>query len=127
MIRFLRPRKAQLLVLDDDTSMQKLVATLLRREGYGVEVVSSGSQAIEKIDRREYDALLLDVMTPTDGGFTVIRHLKETKPSLLGRVVLLTASPDSVLRSVASDIFGVVHKPFEPARLLETVSRVLAQ
>ena len=85
-----------MLVLDDDTSMQKLVSTLLRRAGYRVDVVSSGTQAIEKIGRR-YDALLLDVMTPTDGGFTVIRHLRESDPPMLKRVVLLTASPDSVL------------------------------
>lgn len=126
MIRFLRP-KSRLLVLDDDTSMQKLVAALLRREGYGVDIVSSGSQAIEKIRKHRYDAMLLDVMTPTDGGFTVIRHLKETNPALLGRVVLLTASPDSLLRSVAQDIFGVVRKPFEPAQLIATVSNVIAQ
>jgi len=126
MIQFLR-RKARLLVLDDDTSMQKLVAALLRREGHRVDIVSSGSQAIEQINRYAYDAMLLDVMTPTDGGFTVIRHLKEANPALLTRVVLLTASPESILRSVEGDIFGIVHKPFEPAQLIETISRVLAR
>lgn len=126
MIRLLR-RKARLLVLDDDTSMQKLVAALLRREGYAVDIVSSGSQAIEKIGRHKYDALLLDVMTPTDGGFTVIKHLKEADPSLLARVVLLTASPDSLLRGMKGDIYGVVRKPFESTKLVETVARVLAQ
>ena len=71
--------------------------------------------------------MLLDVMTPTDGGFTVIRHLRQTNPSLLKRVVLLTASPESILRGVEHDIFGIVHKPFEPARLIETVARAIAQ
>jgi CheY-like chemotaxis protein len=120
-------RKASVLLLDDDTSLQKLVATLLRREGLRVDVVSSGTQALEKIERQNYDALLLDVMTPTDGGFTVIRHLKEANAPLLKRVVLLTASPVSVLRDVKRDIFAIVHKPFDPADLVETVARVLAQ
>jgi CheY-like chemotaxis protein len=120
-------RKARVLLLDDDTSLQKLVATLLRREGHRVDVVSSGTQALEQIEKQDYDVLLLDVMTPTDGGFTVIRHLKETNPSLLKRVALLTASPVSVLRDVKSDIFGIVHKPFEPADLVETVARIVAQ
>jgi CheY-like chemotaxis protein len=126
MIRILK-RKARVLVLDDDTSMQKLVATLLRRDGHRVDVVSSGSQAIEKIATQDYDALLLDVMTPTDGGFTVIRHLKELKPALLRRVILLTASPESVLRAVEGDIFGIVHKPFEADELLEAVAKVMAE
>ena len=76
-------RKARVLLLDDDTSLQKLVATLLRREGHRVDIVSSGTQALEHLERQSYDALLLDVMTPTDGGFTVIRHLKEANPLLL--------------------------------------------
>lgn len=120
-------RKARVLLLDDDTSLQKLVATLLKREGHRVDVVSSGTQALEKIKGQDYDAMLLDVMTPTDGGFTVIKHLKEARPELLQRVLLLTASPLSVLRGVQRDIFGIVSKPFEPAELIETVARVLAQ
>jgi CheY-like chemotaxis protein len=120
-------RKARVLLLDDDTSLQKLVATLLRREGHRVDIVSSGTQALEQIEKQDYDALLLDVMTPTDGGFTVIRHLKEANPPLLKRVVLLTASPVSVLREVKRDIFGIVHKPFDPADLVETVARIVAQ
>ncbi len=125
MIR--RKRKARVLLLDDDTSLQKLVATLLRREGHRVDIVSSGTLALEHIERQVYDVLLLDVMTPTDGGFTVIRHLKEANPPLLKRVILLTASPVSVLRDVKRDIFGIVHKPFDPAELVETVARVVAQ
>ena len=126
MIRLLK-NKARVLVLDDDTSLQKLVATLLQRAGHRVDVVSSGSQALEKIAKTSYDALLLDVMTPTDGGFTVIRHLRETNPPMLKRVVLLTASPESVLRGVEKDIFGIVHKPCEAAHLIETVARTIAQ
>ena len=126
MIQFLKT-KARVLVLDDDTSLQKLVSTLLRRQGYRVDVVSSGSLALEKIKSHRYDAMLLDVMTPTDGGFTVIRHLREVDPPMLKRVVLLTASPDSVLRGVSQDIFAIVHKPFEAAQLLATVAQTIEQ
>jgi CheY-like chemotaxis protein len=120
-------RKARVLLLDDDTSLQKLVATLLRREGHRVDIVSSGTQALEQLERQVYDVLLLDVMTPTDGGFTVIRHLKEANPALLKRIALLTASPVSVLRDVKGDIFGIIHKPFDSADLVETVARIVAQ
>lgn len=126
MIRLLKG-KARILLLDDDTSMQKLVSTLLRRDGHRVDIVSSGSQAIEKLGAKEYHVLLLDVMTPTNGGFTVIQHLKQTNAALLTRVVLLTGSPESVLQTVKSDIFGIVHKPFDAQELLDTVRRVVSQ
>ncbi|HYI12257.1 MAG TPA: response regulator [Thermoanaerobaculia bacterium] len=120
-------RKARLLLLDDDTSMQKLIGAILRKAGYRVDIVAVGAQAIEKIGREEYDGLLLDVMTPTEGGLTVIRHLREKNPKLIQRVVLVTASPESVLKGVDKEIFGVVRKPFQPEELLETIERLVAK
>lgn len=119
--------KAHALLLDDDPAMQRLVASVLRRAGYRVDVVSAGDQAIEKIAAKTYDILLLDLMAPTEGGLTVIRHLKKANPAMLRRVVLVTASPESVLRSVAGDAAAVVHKPFEAKDLLATVKRVISQ
>lgn len=124
MLPMLR-RKARLLLLDDDPSMQRLMATLLRREGHRVDVVSEAAQAIEKLSRYAYDALLLDIMTPTEGGITVIKHLRTFKPELLKRVVLVTASPDSLLKSVSGDVYGVVRKPFEANELLAMIQRVV--
>jgi DNA-binding response OmpR family regulator len=120
-------RKGRLLLLDDDTSMQKLIATLLKREGYKVDVVSSGSHAIEKLGTYTYAALLLDVMTPTDGGITVIKHLREHNAALLRRVVLVTASPDAVLHAVADEIHAIVRKPFDAQELVATVAAVVSR
>ena len=120
-------RKARLLLLDDDPAMQRLLSTLLRRHGYRVDVVSAGAQAIEKIGSVPYDALLLDLMAPTEGGLTVIRHLKKERPALLSRVLLVTASPESVLKTVEKDVAAVVQKPFEPAQLIATLERVLTK
>jgi DNA-binding response OmpR family regulator len=120
-------RGPRLLLLDDDTAMQKLMGTLLRRSGYRVDIVSSGKQAIEKLDATEYDALLLDLMTPTEGGLTVIRHLQENAPEKLLRVILVTASPESVINTVVSDVAAVVRKPFQPDELTSAVERVVKQ
>jgi CheY-like chemotaxis protein len=120
-------RKARVLVLDDDPAMQRLISRVLTRHGLRVDVVSAGAQAIEKIGGAEYDLLLLDLMAPTEGGLTVMKHLKKTKPQLLRRVILVTASPESVLKSVASDAAAVVHKPFEADQLLAAVKRVLSK
>lgn len=116
--------KTRLLLLDDDPAMQRLMTVLLRRGGHRVDIVSEASQAIAKLERNDYDALLLDLMTPTEGGMTVIRHLKQTKPALLKRVVLVTASPDVVLNAVRGDVAAIVRKPFDANDLLAVVQRV---
>jgi CheY-like chemotaxis protein len=120
-------RRPRILVLDDDSAMQRLVSTLLRREGYKVDTVAGGSEALEKVADRDYAALLLDVMTPTDGAMTVIRHLREARPELLERVILVTASPDSVLRAFADDSLPVVHKPFTADELTAAVHKVVGR
>lgn len=120
-------RKERLLLLDDDPAMQRLIPLVLKRGGYRVDVVSAGAQAIEKIRDTDYGALLLDLMTPTEGGLTVIRHLKKEQPELLSRVILVTASPDSVLKTVSGEVAAVVQKPFDAKELLAAVERVLAQ
>lgn len=118
-------KKTRLLLLDDDPSMQRLITTLLRRDGHRVDSVSEASQAIQKLARYRYDALLLDIMTPTEGGMTVMRHLKESNPELLKRVVLVTGSPDTILKTAAKDAAAVVRKPFQAAELVAAVNGVI--
>ncbi|MCU1347634.1 MAG: sensory box histidine kinase/response regulator [Acidobacteria bacterium] len=103
--------------------MQRLVEMLLKRAGFRVDIVSKGLDAIGKLKSTRYDALLLDLMMPHEGGMTVINHLRELDPAALARVILLTATPQSVIRAVATEVFGTVRKPFEAAELIETVTR----
>ena len=107
--------------------MQKLVSTLLRREGWRVDVVDQGNEAIRALARVRYNAVLLDIMMPHEGGMTVIRHLKDRDPDVLQRVILLTATPESVLRTIAADVAGVVHKPFQPDELVSAVRELMGR
>jgi CheY-like chemotaxis protein len=124
MIPFLR-KKARVLLLDDDVSMQKLVATLLRRQGLRVDVVDHGNDAVKAVANTTYDVILLDLMMPHEGGMTVINHLKEENPDLLKRVIILSATPKPVLKGIAKDIAGVVRKPFEHEELIAAVRTVV--
>jgi CheY-like chemotaxis protein len=116
-------KRKRILLLDDDPSIQRVIGLLLKREGYRVDTVPSGSEAIAKLGEAEYDVLLLDVMTPTEGGMTVIKYLREKNPALVKKVVLVTATPDVVLQNV-KDIHSIIRKPFESESLLKTVAEV---
>ncbi|HKO58975.1 MAG TPA: response regulator [Thermoanaerobaculia bacterium] len=117
-------RKSRILLLDDDAAIQRLVALLLKRAGHRVDVVAKGNDAIRSIEKNPYDALLLDLMMPTEGGMTVLRHLREKSPELLKRVILLTATPAAVLNTVRKEVAAIVHKPFEPEELLDAIDRL---
>ena len=119
-------KKPRVLVLDDDAAMQRLVSTLLRREGYRVDVVSTGNAALEAMEKNDYAAVLLDLMMPIEGGMTVIQRLRKRKPEALKRIIVLTATPESVLKKVQADVHGIVYKPFEPDVLLESVRKLVS-
>lgn len=122
MLRIFGGRRV--LLLDDDPSMQRLVTALLQREGFRVKVVDKGLDAIEILKKKDFDAVLLDLMMPHEGGMTVIRHLRDTNEAMLRRVILLTATPAAVLKSFENDVFAVVRKPFDPPALVDTVRRL---
>jgi DNA-binding response OmpR family regulator len=117
-------KKRRVLVLDDDPSMQRLVRLLLDRAGYRVDVVDNGNAAIDAIARHSYDAMLLDLMMPSEGGVTVIKHLRAQRPALLRRVVVITSTSESVLRAIGADVPAIVKKPFVADELLAAVAKV---
>ncbi len=123
-MRSLFKRRKRVLLLDDDPSMQRLVARILGSSGFRVDVFLTGSQAIAAIKREKYDVLLLDLMMPHEGGMTVIRHLRVNDAPMLKRSILLTASPDSLIESLSGDVKTVVQKPFEPQQLVDAVRRM---
>lgn len=121
MISFLRKKK-RVLVLDDDVSIRKLVKKILKSKGFEVEIVGSGREAIEKLGGGSFDAVLLDLMMPHEGGLTVLRHLEQNDPQALRRAIVMTASTGSVLVNWREKIFAVIQKPFEIDAFAKTVA-----
>ena len=123
-MRSLFKRRKRVLLLDDDVSMQRLVARILGRSGFRVDVFLTGNQAIAAIGRQWYDVILLDLMMPHEGGMTVIRHLRTNDPKTLKRSILLTASPDSLIDALSGEVKTVVQKPFKAEQLIDAVRRM---
>ena len=113
----------RILVLEDDTSIQRLVTKILRSLHVRVDVFGNGRDVVRKIaiDGERYDALLLDLMMPHDGGLTVLRNLREHHAPLLRRVILMTGSGKAIVDPWARVVFAVVPKPFDSSTLLAAV------
>lgn len=108
----------RLLVVEDETKMAGLLRRGLVEEGYAVDVVGNGADAVWAGTENEYDAIVLDVMLPDLGGFEVCRRLR--KAGRWAPVLMLTARdavPDRVegLDAGADDYLT---KPFSFAELL---------
>ena len=73
----------RVLVADDETSIRTLVSKVLKRAGFEPVEAFDGQDAIEHLDREQYDVLVLDLMMPRVDGFGVVEHLIETKPEMM--------------------------------------------
>ena len=108
----------QILVADDDQSIRQLVCTIVRREGFAVDCVADGLEAVAKLKEHEYAVILLDLMMPRMDGFGVIDYLKRNPQRMKPVVLIVTAYADQKFKQVDPNVVaGVIRKPFEVADL----------
>ncbi|MGA2962337.1 MAG: sigma-54 dependent transcriptional regulator [Candidatus Korobacteraceae bacterium] len=82
-----------ILVCDDERSICTMLEIALRHDGHHVETVTSGEQAIHKLESALYDVLITDVRMPGISGLEVLRHARRVSPET--RVIVITAVDDN--------------------------------
>ena len=119
--------ESQVLVVDDDAAIRKLVSSVLRRSGYRVDTAEDGVEAVLKIGLVEYQAILLDLMMPNLDGFSFLSTINEQKPDLLDRIIVMSAASPQVIAERMRDVrFTLLAKPFELDELLRRVGAIVA-
>jgi len=118
-------RKAAILVVDDDAAIRKTLSKILVREGYFVEGVESGKQAIEASKRWFFNVALIDFRLPDIEGTRLLERLKETEPKMMKIIITGYPSLKNAIEALNKDADGYVLKPFDPGELLEMVARLL--
>src|SRR5579864_1879991 len=110
--------KERILVVDDEPSIRKYLGTLLEVDGYQVEAVTSGTEAIQKIENGERpDFIILDVLMPDLNGLETLKQLMQIDRSL--NVVMLSCSNEvgTVVEAIRLGAQDYLTKPFEKAEL----------
>jgi CheY-like chemotaxis protein len=84
-------RGARLLLVDDEVAVHQMVEQELTKEGYVVECVSSGEEALERAERTPPDLIILDLMMPGMSGFELAERLRQNPTTANIPIVVLTA------------------------------------
>ncbi|HUR82598.1 MAG TPA: response regulator [Thermoanaerobaculia bacterium] len=114
------------LVVDDDAGIRILVTRILSRDGYAVDAVRDGAEAIEMVLQHAYDVIALDLMMPRIDGFGVVKYLVANRPELLKKVIVMTAYGAQALTKVCPPVARFIEKPFDVARLLTEAAECVA-
>jgi two-component system, OmpR family, response regulator len=118
------PGATQVLVVDDDRSLQQLVAKFLRSNGYQVLTAQDGREMHEYLRRARVDLIVLDVMLPGTSGTELLRDLRKSSRV---PIIMLTAQSHETDRILGLELGAddYLSKPFNPRELLARIRSVL--
>jgi two-component system, OmpR family, response regulator TrcR len=116
------------LIVEDDGPVARLLDLAFSVEGYATEVVTSGERARDRLRGPAPDIVVLDVVLPEVDGLTLLRQLRGSRGWQDTKVVLLTArdSDDDVWQGWAAGTDYYLTKPFELPQLRAIAERLLA-
>lgn len=113
-----------ILVVEDDKRMNKLICDYLKQENYSVFTAFDGEQALDIFDEQGINLVILDVMIPKLDGFSVCRRLRK-KSNVLIIIVSARSEEDDKLMGFEYGADEYVIKPFSPKVLLARVKALL--
>lgn len=114
----------RVLVVEDDPSISRLVASYLEQEGFAVDVAANGETGVDLARSRRPDVIVLDLMLPGMDGIEVCRRIRTFSGAY---IIMLTARTEEIDRLIglsvgADDYLG---KPFSPRELVARVKAML--
>ena len=117
----MRNPQTRILIAEDEPPVAGVMRLALTRQGWLVEVVGDGLEAVERAQAEEYDLILMDHRMPGCSGSEAVRQILATRPEQ--RIAMVTGTPtDEGFRHLVEnrDLYWLI-KPFSPQELVEAV------
>ncbi len=117
---------ALILVVDDETEVRELVATVLEDAGHSVLTAQDGTEAIELIDRTPaIDLVFTDLVMPRMDGIELGDMARARRPDI--KILYTTGYMDFAKSKSGGTVHGLVlGKPYRPSQLMDEITRLLA-
>jgi CheY-like chemotaxis protein len=121
-------RRPLILVVEDNFANQLLTLSVLEREGYEVDLANSSIEALDRLQARTPDLILMDIQLPGQDGLLFTRQLKQNRATAGIPIVALTAHamPGDREQALAVGCAGYLSKPIDTRSFGAQVSEFLA-
>jgi DNA-binding response OmpR family regulator len=105
-------RKTPLLIVDDDKAVRRLLARVAERAGFDVDTAKDGLQALEMLERKQYDIAIVDLMMPRLSGYELVQKIStlNPRPTIIVATALMNGDVSSLDDSL---VRRVIKKPFD--------------
>lgn len=115
------------MIVDDSASLRQVVSMALEDAGYAVVEASDGKDALGKLDSHKINLIICDVNMPVMDGITFVKELKKLPNHKFTPVIMLTTETQDAKKQEgqAAGAKAWVIKPFQPAQMLQAVSKLI--
>lgn len=111
---------SKILIVEDDTDIALLESDYLQKSGFETKIVTDGKKAMEDINSKSFDLVILDIMLPGMNGYEICRELRRMLDIPVLMVTAKTESADKIIGfELGADDY--ISKPFDPAELVARV------
>ena len=114
---------AHVLIVDDENNIRRVLAAMLKRDGYEVTTAADGEQAIAALHRAAIDVVVTDLVMPRMGGLDLLRQCATAHPDV--PVIMITAhgTVDTAVEAMKAGAFDYITKPFEQEELRKVIAK----
>ena len=107
------PEKKQVLIVDDEPNLRKILSAQLSRDGYDVLTAEDGEQGLQTLRDHHIDLVITDLKMPKVDGMTLLREALREEPEL--PIVMITAhgTVDTAVEALKIGAFDYLTKPFD--------------
>ena len=114
-----------ILVIDDQEGIRKSFSAILEKEGYEVDAVATGQEAIKRSKSRFYNLALVDLRLPDMDGIQLLTTMRDTSPKMVKIIVTGYPSMENAIEAVNRGADAYIVKPFTMETLLRTIEEHL--
>jgi len=120
------PARHRVLVADDDAAIRHGISKLLENAGFEVSQVADGVAALNAIQEKQFDLVLLDIWMPHLSGLDVLARIRTgaNRPKVI--VTTSDGTSETLLRAVKEQAYDYLSKPFPPRAAVEAAQRALS-
>ena len=114
-----------ILVVDDEVAVNNNIRKILGRTGYGVDQATTKADALDKINKKAYALILLDLKIPGVRGLELLQHINDRQPD--AKVIMITgyASLETAKEAARMGAIEYLPKPFTPNEIREATDRAI--
>jgi nitrogen regulation protein NR(I) len=114
---------SRVLVVDDEANLRKVLAAMLRKEGYEVAIAENGEIAVAEFEKNGADVVITDMVMPKLGGLDLLRSVHSTRPDVPVIIITAHGTVDSAVEAIKLGAFDYITKPFEQAEIFSVVAK----